>query len=413
MNVVLRTVIVDCDNAAREQLKSSLTGVDLVWIEAEYTDFEEAWQHLAGDCPDIVLVGIDSSTRESLEFIGKLSQQSPGCGICAVSHSHEGQLILRAIRAGAKEFLSLPVNLEDLLTTLNSLGGTDQQAGKRLRKSKMIAVAGVTGGVGTTSLAVNMGTILAAAPGASVVVIDLDLTLGNADVLLDTIHDYTLADLTQNITRLDFDLLRRSLAKHKSGLFLLPRPVELDDAALVTEESLRRIFSLLKASFSHIIVDLSKGYNDLDLTALECCDAALVVTQLDVSCLRNVVRLLKSFRTVDGLNEKVKIVVNRSMPGSGTVRLKKAQEVVGQEFFWQLPNDYRLMVEVCNNGVPLIEHAPRAELTQSLIAMSRAICGEDAPAVPAIAPRGESGAGIGRWFSFWQSSATKAGTSRE
>jgi pilus assembly protein CpaE len=267
----------------------------------------------------------------------------------------------------------------------------------------MIAVAGTTGGVGSTSVAVNLASILAASPERSVALVDLDLALGDADVFLDTIHDYTLADLTQNVTRLDLDFLRRSLARHRSGLCLLPRPVELDDAALVTTDSLRRVYALLKASFSHVVVDLSKSYNQLDLATLECCNTALLVAQLDLPCLRNVVRLMKSFRSFDGVNEKVKIVVNRNMPGEGAIRTKKAQEIVGQEFFWHLPNDYRVMVEVSNNGVPLIEHAPRAEITQSLIGMSKALCGDDVSRDAATKQRDTSTPVIGKWFNFWSS----------
>ena len=123
----------------------------------------------------------------------------------------------------------------------------------------MIAVCGATGGVGTTSLAVNLGCALAANAKNSVCLVDLDLSLGDADVFLDTIPDYTLVDVAQNVTRLDFTLLKRSLTKHSSGLFLLPRPVQLEDAAHVTPEDLQRMIGLLKATFTHLILDLVEG----------------------------------------------------------------------------------------------------------------------------------------------------------
>ncbi len=403
MNFVLRTIIVDSNEAMRKELSSALSGLDLVWLEAEYSDYEDVAQQFEGIPPDVVLVGIDADTDHALALIAELSRDHSACGICAVSRSSDGQLILRAIRAGAKEFLTLPIQGVDLATTLRTLAGANGDKSKRPRGSNMIAVAGTTGGVGSTSVAVNLASILAASQDRSVALVDLDLALGDADVFLDTIHDYTLADLTQNVTRLDLDFLRRSLARHRSGLYLLPRPVELDDAALVTTDSLRRVYALLKASFSHVVVDLSKSYNQLDLTTLECCNTALLVAQLELPCLRNVVRLTKSFRSFEGVNEKVKIVVNRNMPNEGTIRTKKAQEIVGQEFFWHLPNDYRVMVEVANNGVPLIEHAPRAEITQSLVAMSKALCGDDAAGDSSAKQRDASTPVIGKWFSFWSS----------
>jgi pilus assembly protein CpaE len=131
----------------------------------------------------------------------------------------------------------------------------------------VIAVAGATGGVGSTSLAVNLGCILAADPQNSVALVDIDLCLGDADVFLDTIPDYTLVDVAQNVTRLDFTLLKRSLTKHASGLYLLPRPVQLEEVAHINAEDLRRVIGLLKATFTHVIVDLSKGYSPIDMVA--------------------------------------------------------------------------------------------------------------------------------------------------
>ena len=126
------------------------------------------------------------------------------------------------------------------------------------------------------------------------VLVDLDLSLGDADVFLDTIPDYTLVDVAQNVTRLDFSLLKRSLTKHSSGLFLLPRPIQLEDTALVSREDLQRVLGLLKATFTHLVIDLSKSYSPIDQVALEAANHILLVTQLDLPCLRNVVRLMAS-----------------------------------------------------------------------------------------------------------------------
>ena len=138
-----------------------------------------------------------------------------------------------------KEFLTQPVRIEDLVGALERISSQRFGRGEHgVRGSTVIAVAGATGGVGTTSLAVNLGCALAADERNSVALVDLDLCLGDADVFLDTIPDYTLVDVAQNVTRLDFTLLKRSLTKHSSGLFLLPRPVQLEDVPLITPDDL-------------------------------------------------------------------------------------------------------------------------------------------------------------------------------
>jgi pilus assembly protein CpaE len=371
MTNVLRLAIVDPSDPSRESLKSALLGLDMVWLEAECSRYEFFADVIAQTHPDIGIVALDSDPDKALKLVEQLAATSPQCSILVVSGSTDGGLILRAMRAGAKEFLPKPLKIEDLVGALGRL--SERQFGKgegKVRGCQVISVCGATGGVGTTSLAVNLGCTLAADPKNSVCLVDLDLSLGDADVFLDTIPDYTLVDVAQNVTRLDFTLLKRSLTKHSSGLFLLPRPVQLADAAQVTPEDLQRMIGLLKATFTHLIMDLSKGYSALDMVALETATDVLLVTQLDLPCLRNVVRLMMSFGEIEGLKDKVKIVINRVGLDAAQISSKKAQETIGREIFWELPNDYRTMSEVRNNGVPLIEQAPKAAITQSIVELA-------------------------------------------
>lgn len=394
MSNVLRLAIVDPLDQTRESLKGMLLGMDVVWLEAECSRYEFFADVVGQTHPDIGVVSIDQDPEKALALIGNLRLTSPECSLLVVSGSSDGQLILKAMRAGAKEFLTRPIRVEDLVSALERIGNTRPgRADGKSRGCKVIAVAGATGGVGTTSLAVNLGCIVAREPSNSAALIDLDLSLGDADVFLDTIPDYTLVDVAQNIARLDFSLLKRSLTKHSSGLYLLPRPVQLQDAAHITPDDLTRVFGLLKATFSHLVIDLSKSYSALDMCALEAANHVLLVTQLDLPCLRNVVRLMMSFDEIEGLKDKVKIVVNRFGLETGSISLKKAQETIGREIFWQLPNDYRTMVEVRNNGVPLIEQAPKASITQAIVALSEALSGDDKAAAEEPAAAGKASGG--------------------
>ena len=397
MSNVLRLAIVDPKDSTRDALKSTLLGMDMVWLEAECSRYEFFADVVGQTHPDVGIVAIDANPEKALQLVTQLHDASPECSIIVISSSTDGNLILKAMRAGVKEFLPQPVRIEDLVAALERIG--DQRFGRgdsKSRSSTIIAVAGATGGVGSTSLAVNLGCILAADPQNSVALVDIDLCLGDADVFLDTIPDYTLVDVAQNVTRLDFTLLKRSLTKHASGLYLLPRPVQLEEVAHINAEDLRRVIGLLKATFTHVIVDLSKGYNAIDMVAIEMASHVLLVTQLDLPCLRNVVRLMTSFGQMDGIKDKVKIVVNR-VGLDNQIGLKKAQETVGRDIFWQLPNDYKVMVEVRNNGVPLLEQAPKAAITQSIVGLGDALSGDRKSGDAADAGKSS----LGRWLNIW------------
>jgi pilus assembly protein CpaE len=374
MSNVLRLAIVDPNDSSREATKAMLLGMEMIWLEAECSRYEFFSDVVAQTNPDIGLVGIDDSPEKALALVSRLSESSPDCAVLVISSSSDGNLILQAMRAGAKEFLTQPLRIEDLISALGRI--SERRFGKgenKPRGSQVIAVAGAVGGVGTTSIAVNLGCILASDSKNSVALVDLDLCLGDADVFLDAIPDYTLVDVAQNVTRLDFTLLKRSLTKHSSGLFLLPRPVQLEDISLIAPEDLQRVIGLLKATFTHLVLDLSKGYTPIDMVALEMANHILLVTQLDLPCLRNIVRLMMSFEEMEGVAEKVKIIVNRTGLESGQITLKKAQDTMGKDVYWQLPNDYRTMVEVRNNGVPLIEQAPKAPITHAIVALAEAL----------------------------------------
>jgi pilus assembly protein CpaE len=405
MSKVLRIAIVDPIDGSRESLKSMFLNMDRVWLEADCSRYEFFPDVVRQTEPDVGVVGLDADPEKALDLVTRLRSEVPNCAMLVVSRSTDGQLILRAMRAGAKEFLNLPLGVEELLDALNRI--VEQSFGSsssRSRTTKVTAVAGATGGVGTTSIAVNLGCLLAAQSNASVCLVDLDLALGDADVFLDAIPEYTLADVTHNVARLDITLLKRSLTKHSTGLYLLPRPVQLQDAAVITPESLQRVIALLKASFSHLILDLSKAYSAIDQTALNLADDVLLVTQLDLPCLRNVVRLLMSFDEFDGMKEKVKVVVNRVGLESGQIGLKKARETIGRNIYAQLPNDYRVMSEVRNNGVPLIEQAPKAPITQAFRQLTQQL--QETP----VTDPGSEAAGGGNsssWLKFWPPAKAK------
>lgn len=393
MTTVVRLAIVDPNDATRASLKNLLLGIDRVWLEAECSRYEFFIDVIQQTRPDIALVSLDSDAGKGLALVARITNDLPECSVLVVSSSQEGSLILQSMRNGAREFLSLPLRLEDFLAALDRIehtrGGSSGEG--RVRKSTMITVAGASGGVGCTSLAINLACVFAKNERSSVAVVDLDLALGDADVWLDIIPDYTIQDVAENITRLDFSLLKRSLTHHECGAFLLPRPVQMEDAGGIGPDELRRVLALLKATFTHVVIDISKNYGPLDMAAIGASDLVLLVTQLDLPCLRNIVRLMQYFDHIEGLADKVKVIVNRLGLEDTQISLGKALETIGREIYWQIPNDYSSMVESRNNGVPLIMQAPRAKVTRSIEDLARQLDASAAPPAEATEEKRKKG----------------------
>jgi pilus assembly protein CpaE len=384
MRDVQRIAIVDPSDATREELRNVLLGMESVWLEAECSRYEFFFDVIQQSKPDVAIVSLDSDQNKAFTLISQLSAEAPELPILAISARGDGQAILQALRSGAREFLTVPVVLEELLKALqrlqrsavNTNPGRSDVAPSRV-ESQVIAILGSRGGVGCTSIAVNLGATLAQEPRNSVALVDLDLALGDADVALDLLTDYTLADVALNVDRLDMQFLKRSLSKHSSGLSLLPHPVQMEDAALIREDHLQRVIGLLRASYTHLILDLSKSFSANDLTALRMADVILLIAQLELSSLRNVVRLLLTLGADDTLAGKVQVILNR-VGSDSDITLQKAEETIGKPIYWQIPNDPRVVQEARNQGVPLLQTSPRCKAQQSIAGLVQAMTGKGA-----------------------------------
>jgi pilus assembly protein CpaE len=383
MRDLQRIAIVDPNDTTRDELRTVLLGMETVWLEAECSRYEFFFDVIQQSSPEIVIISLDSDQGKALALIANLASQAPTMPILAVSARGDGQAILQALRSGAREFLTAPVVLEDLIKALRRLtpqgSSGDSANGTSTRpryESQVIAVLGSRGGVGCTSLAVNIGATMAQDPNNTSALIDLDLALGDADVALDLIADYTLADVALNIDRLDMAFLRRSLSKHSSGVSLLPHPVQMEDANLVREEHLQRMIGLLRSSYTHLILDLSKSFSMTDITALRASDVILLVAQLELSSLRNVVRMLMALDADEQMGPKVKIVLNR-VGGDGDINQKKAEETIGRAVFWEIPNEPKVILESHNQGIPLIQHAPKSKAQLAFSGLVNKLCGKE------------------------------------
>ena len=398
MSGVFRLAIVNPQDSSRESLKHTLAELACVWLESECARYELFAEIVVQTRPDVIIVALDADPDRALRLVEEIGHLVSDASILVTSGTADGGLILRALRVGAKEFLTLPIDLPDFTNALTRISDLDDgSSGEKTQRSLTLAVAGSSGGVGATSLAVNLGCVLAREQENEVALVDLDLALGDTDVFLDSMPDYTLTDVALNVARLDLPLLKQSLTRHESGVYLLPRPLAIQDAGIIDPDGLRRVIGLMKAAFSHVILDLSKGYSALDMMALDAADEVFLVTQLDLPGLRNTVRLLGCLGEIDGLVDKVKIIANRVGRGDGQIGFKNAEENIGKEFFWKLPNDYRSMIEMRNNGVPLIERSPRVALTQEIVGLAMSLPGQSS------AKRSKRSSLASRWLSFWPS----------
>ena len=359
MKGVTRIVLVDPHEETRTSLQRLISGIDSVWLSEVCINYETASRSILDNPPDLAIVVLDGDPDQALSSIQAITSGKPGLVVLAASKVRDTEAILRVVRAGAREFLTLPVDIDEILGAIDRFVRPLKPHNDKSRNiPHVIAVAGAAGGVGCTTLAVNLAAILARNSSQSVVIADFDLLLGSVDTCLDIIPDRTILDVAMNIDRLDLTLLKRSTTRHSSGLYVLPHPVMLEDAVKIEADSLRRMIKLLRAVFNTVIIDTSKGLQASDFVAMEMADVILLVVQLDLICLRNTSRLMQLLTHSGMPPEKIQIVINRQGSSVSEITLKKVEETLGTTIRWQIPNATKVISEARVRGVPIDEESP-------------------------------------------------------
>ncbi|MBX6314675.1 MAG: AAA family ATPase [Isosphaeraceae bacterium] len=372
MKSMIRVVLIDPCVESRQALEHLLGGFDAVQVVAACGSYPEGIAAAAVQAPEMALVVLDDDPGAALGVIQTVARSRPGAVVMAASRARDGDLILRTVRAGAREFLPLPAEPSELAEAFDRLAPVPSAEGDApQRPSQVLAITGATGGIGCTTLAINLGAILARSPGSSVALADFDLLLGAVDACLDIIPDHTVLEVAQNIDRLDLTLLKRSLTRHASGLYVLPRPLAIEDVAKIDPEALRHVIGLLKSAFGTILIDTSKSLQASDLIAFELADTILLVVQLDPTCLRNTARLLQLFRQFEGLTEKVRVVINRAGSRDCEISPKRAEETLNLPVSWEIPNASREFAAARARGVPLEAEAPHCRAHRALLEIAR------------------------------------------
>lgn len=371
-----QVVLIDPIEESRDALQRLFAGLPNVCLAEAFPSYQGAARRIGEINPDLVVVNIDADAAEAVAILQTLAQTNPKIAVLPASRARDSSIILRVVRAGAREFLSLPASAEEVLQAMGRLIDRHEEnhaAPAGDQGPHVIAITGAAGGVGCTTLAVNIATTMAKTSGQEVVLADFDLMLGSLDACLDIIPEHTVQGIIQNLDRLDLTLLKRSLTRHESGLYVLPHPVSMEESAKIDHESLRRVLVLLKAAFPTVIVDTSKGLQSSDFVAFEMADVIIVVVQLDLTCLRNTARLLQLFQQFEGFTERVRLVANRFGSHETEISLKKAEETLRMPIKYQIPNSTKIAHAARAKGVPIDDVAPGSRLHQSILEVVKGI----------------------------------------
>jgi len=301
--------------------------------------------------PDVTLIDIPADNpAPALRAIELLHQDAPDAAIFAVGMLNQPQIIVNAMRAGAREFIERPTTTGDLIDAfvrLTTARGRVRQEGIR---GKVFCVMNAKGGNGATTVAVNLALALQSAHGQTALV---DLApLGHAALHMNLKPVFNVADATRNSNRMDSSLLESFMTRHSGGLQLLagsnmPSPIDPSTAEFV------KLFDILVSRYRYVVVDASSRFDSASRLVANLSETVLLVACTDVASLWSAARV-QQYLAETGGRERVRLVLNRfrKVPGFSEA---DAEAAVGAKLLWRVPNQYFAISTAIDRGTPVMD----------------------------------------------------------
>ncbi|SDT97899.1 AAA family ATPase [Desulfobacula phenolica] len=318
--------------------------------------------------PDLLICELGENHEEDLNNLQLFLDKADTTEIFLVSKRSDPEILIQALRIGIKEFFPVPLKPELIKEALVRFKKRHEKLQHTTSGSlgKIYSILGSKGGVGTTTVAVNLAVSIAVnQENSSVALLDMNIIFGDVPILLDISPKHNWGDITKNIERLDEFFLANILTEHATGVHVLPSPRYLNNHPSPTPTIMETLLDLMKNKYDYIIIDLGQSMNETALRIVQMSDLVHVIAIQSLPCLSNTNRLVNSIVEYGYIDkENVKIVLNRYLK-KGMVSLSSAEEGVGKKLSWVIPNDYSTTMSAINSGKPLYQVAQKSRIVKS------------------------------------------------
>lgn len=345
-----------------KEIRGALSSDNRVQLLAGGNDTEQLYEEVMRLRPAAALITLGANADQTIKLIRRLTSEAPKTVLIAAANNAAHDLLLESLRAGAREFLKLPISAEELKTVLDRV--VEFCAGQvevPKKKGRMIAVFSSKGGCGTSFIATN----LAVATNARTALVDLNLQAGDLPLFLGIDPKYSFADMAENRARLDDSLINSFVAPYSSNLWLLAAPKEADSADEIEPEHVFDVLQRLRESFEYIVLDPQHTFDSITLAALDLSDEIVLVLTLDIPAIRSTQRALEIFDRLGYPRKKIRIVVNR-WSKQIDLDLRQVEKFLGEPVIGFIPSEYQTAVTSINLGQPLVKSDPSCKISMEI-----------------------------------------------
>ncbi len=348
------TVILSDEFSTSEVIKLFAGEFDNLEVCQE-NDYSEAYKKIANyQGKSILLADLSTYKQQKLELILKVTKECKSCKVLALSDNPSVDLIIEIMRAGAKEFVPIPIIKSEFFESVNKLLSEFNET-KKTNNCKIISVFSNKGGIGKTSLATNLALELSKITKENIALIDLNFQMGDITTFLDLKPSFNISYMLENLDKINETFLLSTLERYKkTSLYVLADPPYFKQADNIQPRQITKLFNTLKETFSYIIVDAEASFEGKNIAALDNSDLVLLVSVANLPALRNTQRCLELFEKLGYDKEKVKIIINRYMEND-EIKEADIEKVLSKKIYWKIPNNYFAIMTAINKGIPVSE----------------------------------------------------------
>jgi pilus assembly protein CpaE len=367
---VLSVALIGPQEQRRKAVASALAGSQAS-VTREFTSYPgfDDVPRLLDPGYDVIIVELDSDPEQALDLVEHICGTSSAT-VMVYSASTDSELLVRCMRAGAREFLTQPIAPNTIAEALvrASVRRPATQPAKKVG-GKLLVFLGVKGGSGVTTIASNFAIALAQESGKNTVLVDLDLPFGDAALDLGITAEFSTANALQNFERLDSNFLTKLLIKHSSGLSVLAAPDRYTPLR-PSDEAVEKLLTVIRQDFDYVVVDAGSNLGSACKMLLDKASVAYLVTQVSISELRNSNRLINEFFTTG--DRKLEVVLNRFTPRSLSIDEEHITKALTKPVNWKISNDYPAVRRAQDTATPLA--LAESPISRVIRQMARTAC---------------------------------------
>jgi len=387
----IRVLIVDDIPETRDHLTKLLGFESDIEVVATASSGAEALELAGRHQPDVVLMDINMPDMDGITTTEKLSTHVPTTSVVMMSVQGEADYLRRSMLAGAREFLVKPFSSDELTGSIRQVYSREREKASRIVAAapaprpeeevdgQVIAVFSPKGGVGRTTMAVNLAVAAAQDLGKKVCLVDGSFQFGDVGVLLNlNPKNKSIADLVPELEQGEPESLDTFVINHSSGIRVLLAPPSPEMAELITTAGIKRVLDALRRMHDIVIVDCSSYFNDLTLAILDTADVILTMLTLEITSIKNMRLFLEVADQLGYEDGKVRLVLNRADSTLG-IRVSDVEQSIGRKVDHTIVSDGRSVVYALNRGIPFFVSNREAQVSQDVLRLANAVSGVHHP----------------------------------